>query len=57
MGKNRYNVPQDKRRACLCRDRDTYSRECCEGDYINQGIGSITKDETCLLYTSPSPRD
>jgi len=44
--KNRYNVPQDKRRACLCRDRDTYSRECCEGDYINQGIGSITKDET-----------
>jgi len=46
MGKNRYNVPQDKRRACLCRDRDTYSRDCCEGDYINQGIGSITKDET-----------
>ena len=42
MGKNRYNVPQDKRRACLCIDRDTYSRECCEGDYINQGIGSIT---------------
>ena len=26
----------------MCRDRDTYSRECCEGDYINQGIGSIT---------------
>lgn len=28
--------------ACLCKDRLTYSRECCEGYLINQGIGSIT---------------
>lgn len=46
MGKNRYNVPQDKRRGCLCKDGRRYSRECCEGDYMNQGIGKIRKDET-----------
>jgi hypothetical protein len=28
--------------ACLCKDELTYSRRCCEGYLINQGIGSIT---------------
>ena len=28
--------------ACLCKDELTYSRKCCEGYLINQGIGSIT---------------
>jgi len=28
--------------ACLCKDRLTYSRKCCEGYLINQGIGVIT---------------
>jgi len=28
--------------ACLCKDRLTYSRKCCEGYLINQGIGNIT---------------
>ncbi len=28
--------------ACLCKDRLTYSRKCCEGYLLNQGIGSIT---------------
>ena len=28
--------------ACLCKDQLTYSRKCCEGYLINQGIGSIT---------------
>ena len=28
--------------ACLCKDALTYSRKCCEGYLINQGIGSIT---------------
>ena len=46
MSKDRYNVPQDKRRGCLCKDGKRYSRECCEGNYWNQGIGKITKDET-----------
>ena len=28
--------------ACLCKDRLSYSRKCCEGYLINQGIGQIT---------------
>tara|TARA_R100000773_G_scaffold44399_1_gene45422 strand:- start:61 stop:1263 length:1203 start_codon:yes stop_codon:yes gene_type:complete len=33
--------PKDDRRACLCPD-GTYSRECCDGSLIAQGIGNIT---------------
>ena len=102
----KYPIPRGSRRACLCRDGETYSIDCCEEDYFSQGIGSITldppdsagtivqtdtteslgstntdplpeaglgvsdvtnedtersftnsTDSTCLLYTSPSPRD
>ena len=31
--------PKGGRRGCLCRDRDAYSIECCNGDIIGQGIG------------------
>ncbi len=42
----RYNVPQDNRRACLCRD-GSYSTKCCDpDDYFAQGIGSIHQGET-----------
>ena len=27
------------RRGCLCADKETYSRDCCNGYLINQGIG------------------
>lgn len=37
--------------ACLCKDRLTYSRKCCEGYLINQGIGQITG--TPQYYASP----
>jgi len=33
--------PKNNRRACLCTKKNTYSRECCNGDLIAQGIGSI----------------
>ena len=33
--------PKNKRRGCLCKDGNTYSRECCNGNMINQGIGSL----------------
>lgn len=36
-----YAVPNGGRRACLCKDKDTYSKDCCEGYFINQGIGNI----------------
>lgn len=33
--------PKDSSRACLCEDGQTYSRKCCKGKTINQGIGSL----------------
>lgn len=43
MTRRRYNVPHKDQRACLCRDSDTYSIECCDDqDYMKQGIGNIT---------------
>ena len=35
--------PRGNSRACLCRDKPIYSRECCTGDIMAQGIGSITR--------------
>lgn len=32
-------VPHNNRQGCLCLDTNTYSRECCDGLLINQGIG------------------
>ena len=33
--------PKENRRACLCKKGNTYSRKCCKGNMINQGIGLI----------------
>jgi len=30
-------------RGCLCADAPIYSRECCNGSLIAQGIGAITR--------------
>jgi len=50
MSRIRYTVPTSGTRACLCRDRDTYSIECCnDQDYMAQGIGSITGSIKFLL--------
>tara|TARA_R110000851_G_scaffold185947_1_gene335237 strand:+ start:517 stop:738 length:222 start_codon:yes stop_codon:yes gene_type:complete len=47
-GVNRNNVlpsrssPRSNTRSCLCADTNTYSRKCCQGAMINQGIGNVT---------------
>jgi hypothetical protein len=41
--------PKNGRRGCLCRDRDAYSIECCNGDIIAQGIGEMSKNENFIL--------
>ncbi len=33
--------PKNSRRGCLCLDGSTYSRRCCGGALIQQGIGQI----------------
>jgi hypothetical protein len=45
--------PQNDRRACLCPD-GTYSRECCDGSLMAQGIGNITKTSVTRYYTVTS---
>lgn len=40
MAKNKNTSPVGGDRACLCED-GTYSKECCKGEEINQGIGSL----------------
>ena len=34
--------PKSSRRACLCQDTNKYSKECCKGAMMNQGVGSVT---------------
>ena len=33
--------PKNSRRACLCLNSNTYSRKCCNGALMEQGIGNI----------------
>jgi len=42
-------VPRNGLMACLCADKHTYSRKCCKGYLINQGIGDIYGDGEQLL--------
>ena len=31
--------PKGSARGCLCKDKNTYSRKCCDGSLWAQGIG------------------
>ena len=35
--------PKSDSRACFCKDTNTYSRSCCDGDIWSQGIGVISR--------------
>lgn len=45
MAKNKNTSPIGGDRACLCED-GTYSKDCCKGEEINQGIGSLVGQST-----------
>jgi len=38
--------PKNSRRACLCVNSNTYSRKCCNGALIEQGIGQTQQPAT-----------
>jgi len=40
--------PKNSRRGCLCLDSNTYSRRCCGGALLQQGIGK-TQSATVVL--------
>jgi hypothetical protein len=35
--------PKGSKRGCLCWEKNTYSKKCCDGSLRAQGIGSITQ--------------
>lgn len=43
--------PKGGKRGCLC-DDSTYSKECCNGDLQNQGIGATTNQNATPSITN-----
>jgi hypothetical protein len=41
-------TPHNSRRACLCIDTNTYSKACCKGALIQQGIGETQSPAIAL---------
>ena len=52
---NKNNSPQDSSRACLCED-GTYSKDCCKGELINQGIGALVSQVSSTVVNINQPR-
>jgi hypothetical protein len=52
---NKNNSPQDSSRACLCED-GTYSKDCCKGELINQGIGALVSQSSSTIVNTNEPR-
>ena len=52
---NKKTSPQDSSKACLCED-GTYSKECCKGEEINQGIGALVGQATSVIVNTNEPR-
>lgn len=56
MAKNKNSSPVGGNRACLCED-GTYSKECCKGEEINQGIGSLVgQSNATTIVNTNEPR-
>jgi hypothetical protein len=52
---NKKTSPQDSSRACLCED-GTYSKDCCKGGEINQGIGATEGQAISNVINTNQPR-
>jgi hypothetical protein len=52
---NKKSSPQDSSRACLCED-GSYSKDCCKGEEINQGIGALVSQSTSTIVNTNEPR-
>ena len=47
--------PTSGKRACLCKN-GKYSRKCCKGETINQGIGTLDNQGDSLIMRQQSVR-
>jgi hypothetical protein len=52
---NKKTSPDDGTRACLCKD-STYSRACCKGEEINQGIGALVQQSSSTIVNNNEAR-
>jgi hypothetical protein len=52
---NKSNSPQNASRGCLCKD-GSYSKECCEGELINQGVGALVQQSGSSVVNTNQPR-
>jgi hypothetical protein len=52
---NKTTSPKGGKRGCLCKD-NTYSSECCQGELIEQGIGSTVLQQTSTVTNTNAPR-
>lgn len=48
--------PKGLSRGCLCKDGKTYSRKCCDGTLLAQGIGRIYSDGEVNIIIKRPPR-
>lgn len=48
MAKKVNTSPKGGKRGCLCED-GTYSKDCCKGENINQGIGTLENQSTSTI--------
>lgn len=56
MGKTKSKTsPEGGKRGCLC-DDNTYSKECCNGDLQNQGIGALESQSISNVNNTSEPR-
>jgi hypothetical protein len=47
--------PRGGKRGCLC-GNGTYSKECCNGDLQNQGVGSLVQQGTHTVTNTNGTR-
>lgn len=55
MAKNKFSSPKGGNRACLCKD-GKYSVDCCKGELINQGVGSLIEQSSSNVINTNVPR-
>lgn len=52
---NKTSSPKGGKRGCLCND-GTYSTKCCEGELIQQGIGTLVSQSVSDVVNTNEPR-
>ena len=52
---NKTSSPKGGKRGCLCKD-STYDVKCCEGELLNQGVGSTLGQGESVLIVEGNTR-